>query len=252
MTNSCAIKGVVLLKPEALDRIVELYGQHQNLPDQLDNILVYLFGVNKDHIIESHFRNNEFADPAFNNFDIEQGCISFISGFDESKLLSFLSAVEHVSSSHIIYCSAEDKFRVDNLSYHIKALDLLNHRTSDFVSPDMEVESQAFDFSAVNGSGEYCYRDTSQLSTDADEENTSQWIQFYKINYGRGFDLYSGGGNLRRKMLQQLGVDTDKLTENERLSLIALGATGSGKSSFFDSIFSQSSINKGDNNEEIS
>lgn len=238
MTNSCAIKGVVLLKPEALDRIVELYSQHQNQPDQLDNILVYLFGVNNDHIIESHFRNNEFADPAFNNFDIEQGGISFISGFDESKLLSFLEAVEHVSSSHIIYCSAEDKFRVDNLSYHIKALDLLIHRTSDFVNPDMEVESQSFDFSAVNGSGEYCYRDTSQLPIDTDEENNSLWIQFYKMKNGRGFDLYNGGGNLRKKVLQQLGIDTDKLTENDQISIVGLGTTGSG--------------NKGDNNEEIS
>ena len=140
---SCAVKGVVLLKPEALARILELYDQHQIQSDQLDNILVYLFGVNTDHIIESHFRNNEFADPAFNIFDIEQGCVSFISGFDESKLLSFLEAVEHVSSSHIIYCSAEDKFRVDNLSYHIKALDILNHHISDFVNPDMEVDSQA-------------------------------------------------------------------------------------------------------------
>lgn len=210
---TCAVKGVVLLKPEALGPIIELFNQHKNQPDQLDNNLMYLYGINSNFAVESHFRNKAFADPTFNYFDIERGCISFISGFDESKLSGFLKAVAQVSSSYIIYSSAEDKFRVDNLTYHIKSLDELNHRTSDFVNLDIDIEYQAFDFSAVNGSGEYFYRDTSQFPDYLNKDDSSAWIKFYKMDY-KGLNLYND--------------------DNDSLSIIGFGTTGAGKSLFND------------------
>ena len=60
---TCAMKGVVLLKPETLGPTIELYNQHESQPDQLDNNLVYLFGINSNCAVESHFRNSLITKP---------------------------------------------------------------------------------------------------------------------------------------------------------------------------------------------